>query len=307
VLIDDALAGNDPHTVVKLYTAPKELDPFDEATIRIANPAFGTFLNAKEVLAMAANARRMPARQAEFENLILNRRIESTNAFISPMVWKACNDPVGSLDGLTLFGGLDLSETADLTALVLIGWRNGKWRVAPTFWLPSEGLAERSAADRVPYNLWHAQGHLQTCGGKVVSYEFVANHLRGLFNRYNIAKIGFDRWNYRHFLPWLIKAGFNEQFVKDHFEEFGQGVKSMSPALRDLEQVLLENHLAHGDHPVLGMCIGNTTIVIDDAGNRKPSKRRSTGRIDGLVALAMAIGVAPAGQARVFDVEALIG
>jgi len=62
VLIDDALAGNDPHTVVKLYTAPKELDPFDEATIRLAKPAFGTFLNAKEVLAMASDARRLPAR-----------------------------------------------------------------------------------------------------------------------------------------------------------------------------------------------------------------------------------------------------
>jgi hypothetical protein len=86
VLIDDALAGNDPHTVVKLYTAPKELDPFDEATIRLANPAFGTFLNAREVLAMARDAKRMPARQAEYENLILNRRIEASNPFISPSV-----------------------------------------------------------------------------------------------------------------------------------------------------------------------------------------------------------------------------
>jgi phage terminase large subunit-like protein len=81
----------------------------------------------------------------------------------------------------------------------------------------------------------------------------------------------------------------------------------MSPALRDLEQVLLEGHLAHGDHPVLGMCVANTTVVIDDAGNRKPSKKRSTGRIDGLVALAMAIGAAPAMQIRPIDVEALIG
>src|SRR5262249_23751760 len=133
-----ALAGNDPHTVVKLYTAPKELDPFDEATIRLANPAFGTFLNAREVLAMARDAARMPARQAEYENLILNRRIEATNMFISTGVWKACGAPVGSLAGLTVYGGLDLSEVADLTALVLIGWRDGKWHVLPTFWLPSE-------------------------------------------------------------------------------------------------------------------------------------------------------------------------
>ena len=90
MLIDDALAGNDPHTVVKLYTAPKELDPFDEATIRLANPAFGTFLNAKEVLAMANDAKRMPARQAEYANLILNQRTIRIVPSLQPVV-AACH------------------------------------------------------------------------------------------------------------------------------------------------------------------------------------------------------------------------
>jgi phage terminase large subunit-like protein len=306
VLIDDALAEHDPRTVVKLYTAPPELDAFDEATIRLANPAYGTFLNPREVLDMAAAARRMPSRQAEFENLILNRRVEPTNAFIAPAAWKACGTEPGPLDGLTLYGGLDLSATADLTALVLIGKRDGKWRVAPTFWLPGEGLSERSTIDRVPYDLWRRRGFLQTTPGATVSYEFVANQLRELFDRYKIDKIGFDRWNMKHFTPWLLKAGFSEQFIKDHFVEFGQGVASMSPALRDLEQVILEGQLAHGDHPVLNMCVDNTVIALDDAGNRKPSKKRSTGRIDGLVALTMAVGVAPL-KTPAIDVRALIG
>jgi phage terminase large subunit-like protein len=307
VLIDDALAGNDPHTVVKLYTAPKELDPFDEATIRLANPAFGTFLNAREVLAMARDAKRMPARQAEYENLILNRRIEASNPFISPSVWKACCEPALPLADVPVYGGLDLSEVADLTALVLIGSRFGKWQVHPTFWLPSEGLIERASADRVPYDQWHSQGHLQLTPGKTVSYEFVAQHLRGLFDRYNIQTIAFDRWNFRHLRPWLLRAGFNEAMIERHFLEFGQGMQSMSPALRDLEQVLLDGQLAHGDHPVLGMCVSNATVVIDDAGNRKPSKRRSSGRIDGFVALAMAIGAAPTTRVQVIDPAAMIG
>src|SRR5262249_23431526 len=191
-LIDDALAGNDPQTVVRLYTAPADLNPFDEATIALANPALGTFLNTQEVLAMARNAKRMPSREPEYRNLILNQRIEATNMFISPAVWKACSTPVGSLSGLTVYGGLDLSEVADLTALVLIGWRDGKWQVEPTFWLPSEGLSEKATADRLPYDLWRAQGFLQTTPGRTVSYEHVADHLRGLFRQYNIAKIGFD-------------------------------------------------------------------------------------------------------------------
>ena len=155
--------------------------------------------------------------------------------------------------------------------------------------------------------IFGAQGYLQTTPGRTVSYEHVANHLRGLFGHYNVAKVGFDRWNMRHFLPWLLKAGLSEQFVKDHFVEFGQGMQSMSPALRDLEQVLLEGQIAHGDHPVLSMCAGNTVIAVDDAGNRKPSKKRSVGRIDGMVALAMAIGVAPLKAEPVIDIQALIG
>jgi phage terminase large subunit-like protein len=306
ILIDDALAGHDPHTVVSLHTAPTDLDPFAEETIRRANPAFGSFMNAREVLAMAADAKRMPAREVEYRNLVLNQRIETSSPFIAPSVWKACNAPAGSLEGIPVYGGLDLSEVSDLTALVLIGWRDRKWRVLPTFWLPSEGLADKAIRDRVPYDLWRSQGFLQTTPGKTVSYEFVANYLWQAFKRYDIQKLAFDRWNFKHLLPWLLRAGFSESFVKDHFVEFGQGVASMSPALRDLEQVLLEGELAHGDHPILSMCVSHTVITLDDAGNRKPSKKKSTGHIDGLVALTMAIGCAPL-QPKTFDVAAMIG
>jgi phage terminase large subunit-like protein len=292
ILIDDALANHDPRTICKLFTASTELDPFDEATIRIANPAFD-LMNARELLAMANDARRMPARESEYRNLILNQRVEATNPFIAPSVWAACGTPAAPLEGVQVYAGLDLSSTQDLTALVLIGWSAGKWHVHPTFWLPLEGLETKAAADRVPYDLWHSQGFLQATPGRTVSYEYVSHHLRELFQRYDIQKIGFDRWNMRHLRPWLLRAGFHEQQIEDHFVEFGQGMASMSPALRDLEQVLLESELAHGGHPVLSMNVANTVIVLDDAGNRKPSKRKSTGRIDGLVALAMAIGVAP--------------
>ena len=141
--------------------------------------------------------------------------------------------------------------------------------------------------------------------GRSISYEFVASYLRDVFRRYDIRKLAFDRWNFKHLLPWLLKAGMSEQFVKDHFVEFGQGMQSMSPALRDLEQVLLEGELAHGNHPVLTMCVTNTVIAVDDAGNRKPSKRKSTGRIDGMIALAMAVGVAPL-LTKQIDISTLI-
>ena len=105
---------------------------------------------------------------------------------------------------------------------------------------------------------------------------------------------------------WLLGAGFSEQLIADKFVAFGQGFQSMSPALRDLESLILENKLRHGDHPVLKFCASSCVIGRDAAGNRKLSKRRSTGRIDGMIALTMALGVAPLRTAARFDVEALI-
>jgi phage terminase large subunit-like protein len=308
VLIDNAEAGHDPHTVLCLYSTPVDLNPFSQRAIKEANPALGDFLSLKEVQGMADDAKRMPALEARFRNLILNQRVNTDSPFVQPMVWKACAGPVDveGMKRVPIYAGLDLSEVQDLTALVLIGKIGDKWHVLPTFWLPQEGLAEKAVRDRVPYDKFVLDGTLQTTPGKTVSYEYVAKYIKNLFEVFDIRKIGFDRYNMRHLTPWLEKAGFNERSIEDHFIPFGQGMQSMSPALRDLEQILVEGNLVHGGHEVLTMCVANATIVIDDAGNRKPSKKKSTGRIDGLVSLAMACGVAPL-QDRIIDVETLIG
>lgn len=304
VLIDDALAGHDPRTVISLYSAPPELDAFSEEAIRAANPAFGDFQNATEVLAMAADAKRMPSRQSEYENLILNRRVEALSPFISREVWKQCGEAeLLPIDDVPVYAGLDLSAVGDLTALVLMGRIDGVWHIHPTFWLPKEGLAERARHDRTPYDVWEGEGHLIAAPGKSIDYEYVALHLRDLFNRYDIRKLAFDRWNWRHFKPWLERAGFDEEEIAKKFVEFGQGFQSMSPALRDLETELLNKRMAHGNHPVLTMCAANAVVQMDPAGNRKLSKAKSSGRIDGMVALAMAEGAAPAEEDKPFIYE----
>jgi phage terminase large subunit-like protein len=306
MLIDDAKAGHDPRVVLSLHTAPPELDPFVESTIKLANPGWGSIVNPKEVLAMADDARRMPAREAQYRNLILNQRVEVRNPFVSLSAWAACGDPPAPLDGMEVYAGLDLSATTDLTALVLIGRRaGGKWHVHPHFWLPAEGLLNRAIADRAPYDEWRARGYLETTPGRVISYDWVAQYLRRQFAKHNIQKIAFDRWNFKHFKPWLERAGFTERMISERFVEFGQGLQSMSPALRDLEQVILERQLAHGGHPVLTACITGAVIEQDAAGNRKVNRKRSTSRVDGLIALAMAIGAAPL-QAPKVDVRTLI-
>lgn len=296
ILIDDALAGHDPRVVVSLYSAADDLDPFSEEAIKAANPAFGDFQNAAETLAMAEDARRMPSREPEFRNLILNQRVEMYAPFISRTIWNECGGPVSAKwDNVPVYGGLDLSSVSDLTAKVYVGLVDGIWQVKPTFWLPGEGIAEKSRADRVPYDVWAKDGQLLTTPGRTINYEYVAQTLWDDFNRLDIRKIAFDRWNFRHLKPWLLRAGFSEDQLEGDdavFEKFGQGYQSMSPALRDLEAAILDKRIAHAGHPVLTMCAANAVVTSDPAGSRKLDKAKATGRIDGMVALAMAVSVA---------------
>jgi len=294
VLIDDALAGNDPRVVLSLYTADPDLDPFSEKAIKAANPAFGDFLNPVEVKAMAEDARRMPSREAEYRNLVLNQRVDRNTPFIARSVWETNGGEVSEDWGdAPVYAGLDLSSTADLTAFVPIAWLADAWETKPTFWLPEGGLREKSRADRVPYDLWHEQGFLETTPGKSVEYEFVAHRLFNFCETHNVQKIAFDRWGMKYLKPWLLAAGFTEERITEIFAEFGQGFQSMSPALRDLESALLAEKVRHGNHPVLAMCAANAVVTTDPAGGRKLNKAKAAGRIDGMVALTMAFGVAP--------------
>jgi phage terminase large subunit-like protein len=195
--------------------------------------------------------------------------------------------------GRPVYAGLDLSETSDLTALVLMAPIDGEWHVRPVFWLPGEGLAEKSRQDRVSYDVWARQDPpaLETTPGRSIEYEFIASRLRSIFDTMDVRAVAFDRYNMNFLKPWLSKSGFSEHEL-ERFVEFGQGFISMSPALRELESALLEKKIRHGNHPVLTMCAANAVVVSDPAGNRKFTKAKSRGRIDGIVALAMAMSVA---------------
>lgn len=293
VLIDDAKTGRDPTVVLSLYTADPDLDPFSDEAIKQANPAFGDFLNAKEVRKQAANAKAIPSQESLYRNYTLNQRVDVNTPFISRAIWQANGGAVSEWDQAPVFAGLDLSSSADLTAFVPIAWMDDAWEVKPTFWLPKEGLAEKSRADRVPYDQWSQAGYLETTHGKAIEYEFVAHWLFGFCANHNVQKIAFDRWGMKHLKPWLLKAGFTEANIESLFVEFGQGFQSMSPALRDLETALLGGKVRHGDHPVLTMCAANAVVTMDPAGNRKLNKAKAAGRIDGMVSLTMAFGVAP--------------
>ena len=209
-----------------------------------------------------------------------------------------------------MFAGLDLSSISNLTAFVAISPHGSTWDVHPTFWLPKQGLREKAKADQVPYDLWQQQNYLATTPGASIDYQFVAAFLRSFCERYDVRKIAFDRWGWRHLKPLLANAGFTEDQLEGDvaiFEPFGQGMQSMSPALLTLESRLLKGEIAHGEHPVLETCAKNATVKADPSGNRKLDKAKSRGRIDGMVALAMATAVSATWEAQPeLDVSAML-
>lgn len=287
VLIDDAKTGADPKVKLFLWTAPEEVDPFAEATIRLANPAFGDFLNAAEVMDQAAGAQRMPAREAAYRNLVLNQRINAVSPFIAKAAWEACAGEVDeSVFTEAAWIGLDLSARNDLTALVMVGRdAEDRWHVHAEFFAPEIGVHDRAHRDRVPYDVWAQQGHLTLTPGASIDYDVVARRLVELCDDFAVLEVAFDRWRID-----VLKTALSRMDRELPLVPFGQGFKDMTPALDTLEHVIAEGRLRHGGHPVLRMCAANAVATRDPAGNRKLDKSKATGRIDGLVALAMAIG-----------------
>lgn len=297
--IDDALTGADPRIVCHLHAAPENAELLDEEAWRAANPALDFFRSRDDVQMLAEEAERLPAKENTFRNLILNQRVSLFAPFVSRNLWQAGARDVdpAAFEG-PVWGGLDLSQTTDLTAFVLIGRLGDDWHIRPYFWMAAELVEERARADRVPYDLWLKQGFLTATPGKSVDYGDVAEAIGMLTDGLDMQGIAFDRWKMPLMEKHLGLAGVDLPLV-----EWGQGYASMSPAIDALEQELLHERICHGGHPVLTMCAANAVTLRDPAGNRKLDKAKSTGRIDGMQALAQAMGLANTAVASMAGVD----
>lgn len=289
IRIDDAERSKDPTVVSHVYAAPADAELTDPKAWKAANPALGTFRSEVEIANKAAEASRMPSVENSFRNLYLNQRVNRFTPFISPSVWKSCDGPVdhGVFLRNPVFGGLDLSLTTDLTAMVLAAREDGVWHLLPVFWTPEATLADRSRRDRAPYEAWVRDGFMKATPGPAVEYGFVARDIAEVTQGMDIRKIGFDRHRMK-----ILEGELERQGVVLPFEPFGQGFVSMAPAIDAAEVEFLHGRVRHGGHPTMTMCAANAVVTLDPAGNRKLDKARSTGRIDGMVSLVMALGVA---------------
>ena len=295
ILIDDAKTNQDPKTVCHIYEAAPDAEITDRKAWAAANPALGVFRSMVDMETEAASAARMPSRESGFRNLYLNQRVNRNNPLITRDVWKAN----GGAPDLSVFArcpvyaGLDLSKTTDLTAFVMVSKDEaGLWHVLPTFWKPADLVEDHEKRDRVPYARWVRDGVLQTTPGVAVGYGFVAREIARLISGKNIIMIGFDNWKFDQLKPWLEEYGVPDTL----FHPVIQGPKTFSPFIDLVETELLDRKVRHGGHEVLTNHAANAVAVSDSNENRKLDKSRSTGRIDGIVAMTMAMGLAGMGS-----------
>ena len=187
--------------------------------------------------------------------------------------------------GFPAYGGLDLAAVSDLTAFVL-AWPIESWvYVYPWFWIPEEGIPERSKRDNVPYQQWVDQGLVETTPGNTTDWRHVTKRIKQLASIFDIQRISFDRYGARDTVSDLAEDGIEVADV-------GQGFTSMSPPAKRLEELVLSRRIVHNGHPVLRWNMDCCSITQDTAGLIKPVKpdrMRTSKRIDGTVAMVMAI------------------
>lgn len=280
VIADDAFFA-------AIWTLDEGDDWHDEEVWRKANPNLGVSVELREMREQAAKAREMPSALTNFLTKRLSVWTRAASQWIHPEKWKACG---GSFDasllaGRVCYGGLDMSNTLDVTAWVLVFPPDGDdelWRVLARFWVPESAMMERSHRDRVPYDAWVREGWIEAIPGEVIDDAYIFRQIDADAQTFDVKEIGFDRWGAASVYLWFAQREMTVVQV-------GQGFASMSAPMKKLETLIVSRKLAHGDNPVLTWMAHNLVAAMDPAGNLKPDKKNSGEKIDGMAALVMGI------------------
>lgn len=285
----DILEGRrvDPTFYPVVYGLKDDEDWEDEANWYKVNPSLGYTVDIERLRDAYREAKQSPADEVTFKWLRLNMWVSSTVAWIPDAIFMKGNEEIDlpALEGRDCYGGLDLSSTGDITALVLMfppRDEDEKYILLPFFWVPEETIPQRVKAASVPYDIWEKQGYLLSTEGNVIHYDFIEKFINDLAEKYHIVEIAVDRWNATQMIQNLEGDGFT-------MVPFGQGFASMSGPTKDFYRLLMEGQIIHGGHPVLRWMAGNVVVDTDPAGNIKVTKAKSKEKIDGIVAAIMAL------------------
>lgn len=267
-------------------------DPLnDESCWAKANPSLGVTIQPQYLRELVKEAKGMPSAESSVLRLNFCKWVGAESPWISADVWLDAQELVDEelLYGRDCYLGIDLSSTQDLTAGVFLfepTESDPYWRIKPYFWLPDHNLKKKGDKDGVDYLKWVEDGHLETTPGKAVSKLFVAQRLVAISESYNLKLAGYDRWRIED-----LKQSLADEGQSLPLEGYGQGYKDMGPAVSEFETLLLNGQIKHNGNPVLTWCAANAVTESDPAENKKISKGKATGRVDGIVATLNAVGM----------------
>lgn len=277
----------DPSFHAAIFAAPPDADWRAPATWHAANPNLGVSVDQAFLAAECLTAEAVPAYQNTFRRLYLNQWTQQETRWLDMAAWDASAGvmDVTTLNGRQCYAGLDLASTTDIAALALVFppvEDGAPYQTVLRFWIPNDSLQSRVLRDRVPYDEWARRGLVIATDGNVIDYRAIREEIKRLSVQYDIREIAFDRWGATQISQDLQGDGFT-------MVAFGQGFASMSGPTKELEKLVLSRRLWHGGNPVLRWMADNLRVRIDPAGNIKPDKAKSTEKIDGMVALVMAL------------------
>lgn len=284
-------AINDPAFLPVIYEASQEDDWTSPKVWAKSNPNLGVSISREYMARECKRAQESSAYQNTFKRLHLNVTTQSEVKWLDLRVWDRCRvEGASDLIGRPCWLGLDLSSTRDLTAMVAVfPDDDGSFAVEPWFWCPRITADSRHRTDRIPYQDWIGTGDIQATDGNVVDYDMILEHIYKFAEDHEVREVAVDRWNSTHLITKLQGQGLNPV-------PFGQGFASMSGPTKELEKLILAGKIRHDGNEVLRWMVSNTTVNQDAAGNLKPDKQKSSEKIDGVVALIMALGRAMIGE-----------
>lgn len=253
-----------------------------------SNPNLGISLRADELKNKVDRAKNSPAMLNSVMRLRLNMWTQAEQRWIHPAKWAECGKaPVDAeqLKGRSCYGGLDLSSTTDISALALVFpplVDDEPYIALLRFFVPEDNVVERSRRDRVPYDAWAREGYIIETPGNVIDYDWIVDQVDKDAQMFDLQEIAFDRWGATKIIQSISDLGLE-------VVQFGQGYASMSPPMKELEKLVFSVMFSHGGNPVLSWMADNVVAIQDPAGNIKPDKGKSIEKIDGIVALIMAL------------------
>jgi len=261
----------------------------DPAVWAKANPNLGVSVKPHMLASQLERARQMPSALNALLQKNLNVWTQQNTRWISLELWAANGQgPIDEamLEGCECYGGLDLSSVSDLTAWVMVFPQDEDPEavyVVARFWCPEARLTAEDNRYRDQYQGWVRDGWLQTTPGDAVDYATVKKQVMDDAARFQLTELNVDR----------LFQGYqlSQELMDEGLTVFGmgQGFYGMAAPMKEFERRLLARKINHGGNPVLAWMADNVSVRMDPAGNYKPDKAKSEGKIDGIVALVMAL------------------